>query len=70
MITARSIAISEYFLQSQVKAKEQMREQEEKKESVLGAIKKYQAGGQGKAKRKRKKTTKVVLREELWSVRS
>ena len=36
-----------------LKAKEQMKEQEEKKESVLGAIKKYQAEDKEKPKEKK-----------------
>lgn len=36
-----------------LKAKEQMKGQEEKKESVLGAIKKYQAEDKGKPKEKK-----------------
>ena len=39
-----------------LKAKEQMREQEEKKESVLGAIKKYQAEDKEKPKEKKEAT--------------
>ena len=41
------------FSSKLLKAKEQMREQEEKKESVLGAIKKYQAEDKEKPKEKK-----------------
>ena len=44
-----------------LKAKEQMKEQEEKKESVLGAIKKYQAEDKEKPKEK-KETSKEAER--------
>lgn len=44
------------FSSKLLKAKEQMREQEEKKESVLGAIKKYQAEDKEKPKEKKEAT--------------
>ena len=47
---------SRIFSSRLLKAKEQMRGQEEKKESVLGAIKKYQAEDKEKSKEKRKAT--------------
>ena len=49
------------FSSKLLKAKEQMREQEEKKESVLGAIKKYQAEDKEKPKEK-KETSKEAER--------
>ena len=49
MITARNTAIS-----GNLKAREQMKGQEEKKDSVLGAIKKYQAENKEKPKERSK----------------
>ena len=47
------------FSSKLLKVKEQMRGQEEKKESVLGAIKKYQAEDKEKPKEKKKATKEV-----------
>ena len=47
------------FSSKLLKAKEQMREQEEKKESVLGAIKKYQAEDKEKPKEKKEVNKEV-----------